>query len=268
MAAFSSKGPNTITPEILKPDITAPGVSVIAAYTEAQGPTNQEFDHRRVQFNSVSGTSMSCPHVSGIVGLLKTLYPDWSPAAIKSAIMTTAVVKDNSGGPIQNASNFRATPFNYGAGHVRPSKAMDPGLVYDLGLKDYLNFLCALGYNKAQIAYFSEEPYACHKHMNLTNLNYPSITVPKLSGSITVTRRLKNVGTPGTYSARIQNPAGISVSVEPNSLKFKRIGEEKSFNVTIKANKSKAANKEYVFGKLIWSDGKHYVRSPIVVKAA
>lgn len=73
----------------LQPDITAPGVSVIAAYTEEQGPTNQIFDERRVQFNSVSGTSMSCPHVSGIVGLLKTLHPDWSPAAIKSALMTT-----------------------------------------------------------------------------------------------------------------------------------------------------------------------------------
>lgn len=73
----------------LQPDITAPGLSVIAAYTEAEGPTNQEYDNRRVPFNSVSGTSMSCPHVSGIAGLLRTLYPHWSPAAIKSAIMTT-----------------------------------------------------------------------------------------------------------------------------------------------------------------------------------
>lgn len=73
----------------MQPDITAPGLSVIAAYTEAEGPTNQEFDNRRVPFNSVSGTSMSCPHVSGIAGLLRTLYPHWSPAAIKSAIMTT-----------------------------------------------------------------------------------------------------------------------------------------------------------------------------------
>lgn len=175
-------------------------------------------------------------------------------------------MEDNSGGPIQNASNFRATPFSYGAGHVSPSKSMDPGLVYDLGVKDYLNFLCTLGYNETLIAAFSQEPYTCNKRMSLTDLNYPSITVPKLSGSITVTRKLKNVGTPGTYSARIQNPAGISVSVKPKSLKFERIGEMKSFKVTIKVNKSKAVDKEYVFGNLIWSDGKHYVRSPIVVK--
>ncbi|KAL3652793.1 hypothetical protein CASFOL_002474 [Castilleja foliolosa] len=89
MAAFSSVGPNSIIPEILKPDITAPGVSIIAAYTQARGPTYEDFDSRHVEFNSMSGTSMSCPHIAGVVGLLKTLHPDWSNAAIKSAIMTT-----------------------------------------------------------------------------------------------------------------------------------------------------------------------------------
>lgn len=89
MAAFSSQGPNVINPEFLKPDITAPGVSIIAAYTGAQGPTNLAFDTRRVKFNSLSGTSMSCPHIAGVVGLLKSMHPDWSPSAIKSAIMTT-----------------------------------------------------------------------------------------------------------------------------------------------------------------------------------
>ena len=66
-------------------------MSIIAAHTEATGPAYGIFDERRVPFNVQSGTSMSCPHVSGIVGLLKTLYPDWSPAAIKSAIMTTGI---------------------------------------------------------------------------------------------------------------------------------------------------------------------------------
>ncbi|RVX08338.1 Subtilisin-like protease SBT5.3 [Vitis vinifera] len=205
MAAFSSKGPNTITPEILKPDITAPG-----------------------------GTSMSCPHVSGIVGLLKTLHPDWSPAAIRSAMMTTARTMDNSMEAILNASYFKATPFSYGAGHVRPNRAMNPGLVYDLNVNDYLNFLCAL--------------------------------VPKLHGSITVTRTLKNVGLPETYKARIRKPTGISVSVKPDSLKFIRSGE-KTFSLTLQAERAGAA-RDYVFGELIWSDAKHFVRSPIVVKAA
>ncbi|PSS16061.1 Subtilisin-like protease [Actinidia chinensis var. chinensis] len=267
MAAFSSKGPNTITPEILKPDITAPGVSVIAAYTGAQGPTNQDFDKRRVLFNSVSGTSMSCPHISGIVGLLKTLYPSWSPAAIRSAIMTTAKIQDNIKEPLINASYFKATPFSYGAGHVQPNRAMDPGLVYDLALDDYLNFLCTLGYNQTQITIFSESPYTCRNPISLANFNYPSITVPNLNGSVTVTRTVKNVGSPGTYRVRVQNPDGVSVSVKPESLKFKKVGEEKRFKVTMKVEEAYKASRGYVFGQLAWADGKHYVRSPIVVKA-
>ncbi|XWS36664.1 hypothetical protein CRYUN_Cryun20dG0104700 [Craigia yunnanensis] len=266
MAAFSSKGPNTITPEILKPDITAPGVSVIAAYTEAEGPTNEDFDKRRVQFNSVSGTSMSCPHVSGIVGLLKTLYPNWSPAAIKSAIMTTATMLDNMKEPILNASNIKAGPLSYGAGHIQPNLAMDPGLVYDLAAIDYLNFLCTLGYNETLISLFSQNPYKCPKPISLANFNYPSITIPNLVGSITVTRTVKNVGSPGTYRAQVQRPMGISVYVKPKKLKFKKVGEEKTFSVTLKVNKASAV-KEYVSGQLIWSDHVHYVRSPIVVKA-
>ncbi|KAE8695274.1 Subtilisin-like protein protease [Hibiscus syriacus] len=266
MAAFSSKGPNTITPEILKPDITAPGVSVIAAFTEAAGPTNLDLDKRRVRFNSISGTSMSCPHVSGIVGLLKTLYPNWSPAAIKSAIMTTATTLDNLNEPILNASNIKAGPFSYGAGHVQPNLAMDPGLVYELATTDYLNFLCTLGYNETLISLFSDNPYKCPKPIDLASFNYPSITVPNLVGSITVTRTVKNVGSPGIYKAQVRRPTGISVYVKPRKLKFEKVGEEKTFSVTLKVKNARAV-KEYVFGELIWSDNVHYVRSVIAVKA-
>lgn len=269
MAAFSSKGPNIVTPEILKPDITAPGVNVIAAYTRAQGPTNQNFDRRRVQFNSVSGTSMSCPHVSGIVGLLKTLYPSWSPAAIRSAIMTSATTMDNINESILNASNVKATPFSYGAGHVQPNQAMNPGLVYDLNTKDYLKFLCALGYSKTLISIFSNDKFNCPRtNISLADFNYPSITVPELKGLITLSRKVKNVGSPTTYRVTVQKPKGISVTVKPKILKFKKAGEEKSFTVTLKM-KAENPTKEYVFGELVWSDeDEHYVRSPIVVKAA
>ncbi|KAL9690644.1 hypothetical protein QQ045_011050 [Rhodiola kirilowii] len=265
MASFSSKGPNAITPEILKPDITAPGVSVIAAFTQAKGPSGEDWDTRRVQYTSQSGTSMSCPHVSGIVGLLKTMYPHWSPAAIKSAIMTTARTRDNMKKPMLNSSHVKATPFSYGAGHVRPNRAMDPGLVYDLTTSDYLNFLCALGYNETAIKAFSDASYTCPRHASLASFNYPSITVPYLNNTATVTRRAKNVGEPGTYTARVKAPIGISVSVIPKRLIFEKVGEEKTFYVFLKA-KGKPIGTSYVFGELIWSDGKHYVRSPIAVK--
>lgn len=73
----------------MQPDITAPGVNILAAYSEAVSPTGLPSDNTRVLFNVDSGTSMSCPHVAGIVGLLKVLHPDWSPAAIRSSIMTS-----------------------------------------------------------------------------------------------------------------------------------------------------------------------------------
>ncbi|KAL3652797.1 hypothetical protein CASFOL_002478 [Castilleja foliolosa] len=267
MAPYSSVGPNSIIPEILKPDITAPGVSIIAAHTQAQGPTNEVFDSRRVEFNSLSGTSMSCPHIAGVVGLLKTLHPKWSPAAIKSAIMTTASTWDNTWNPITNASHFQATPFNYGGGHVQPNRAMDPGLVYDLSTNDYLDFLCALGYNQSLIELFSVNPYSCpKKSISLVNFNYPAITIPWLSSAINVTRKVKNVDkSSGTYRAFVRSPPGISIQIEPKMLKFKSVGEEKVFKVVIRANKIKGDKRGYVFGQLTWCDGKHYVASPIAV---
>ncbi|KAK9155619.1 hypothetical protein Sjap_003099 [Stephania japonica] len=278
MASFSSKGPNYITPEILKPDITAPGVSVIASYTQAKAPTGLDIDKRRVQFNVESGTSMSCPHVSGVVGLLKTLHPDWSPAAIKSAILTTAKTRDNRLKAMLNSSSEQATPFSYGSGQVRPNRAADPGLVYDLNITDYLNFMCGAGYTPTQLqGIYTEKLYKCPKTYNISlDLNYPSITVPSLFGSATVTREVKNVGTPGTYKALIHAPPGILVTVKPDTLTFKTKGEVKKFKVTLHDElagtaKGEIPNKvprDYVFGKLSWTDGKHYVRSPIVVKVA
>lgn len=79
----------SLTSSVLQPDITAPGVNVIAAYSGAVSQSGLPFDDRRVPYNILSGTSMACPHVSGIVGLLRTKYPWWTPAMFKSAIMTT-----------------------------------------------------------------------------------------------------------------------------------------------------------------------------------
>lgn len=280
MAAFSSQGPNIVTPQILKPDITAPGVSILAAFTGLVGPTSLPFDSRRVLFNSESGTSMSCPHVSGIAGLLKALHPDWSPAAIKSAIMTTARVQDNTRKPMSNSSFLRATPFGYGAGHVQPNRAADPGLVYDMGAADYLGFLCSLGYNSSVIETFmgddhrTNTPHACtaRRRPKPEDLNYPSIAVPHLSPSgkpLAVSRRVRNVGAgPASYGVRVDEPRGVSVSVRPARLEFAAAGEEKEFAVTFRARQGLYLPGEYVFGRMAWSDaaGRHHVRSPLVVR--
>jgi len=177
-----------------------------------------------------------------------------------------ARVRDNNHEPLTNSSTEKATPFSYGSGHVRPNRAMNPGLVYDLTTNDYLNFLCALGYNSTQIKTFSNEPYVCpSKPIGIQDLNYPSITVPRLSGSASVTRAVRNVGAPGTYVARVVAPKGITVEVTPSRLEFSKVGEEKKFEVSMKAKAS--GSSDYVFGALIWSDGIHYVRSPIVVNS-
>nr|XP_043611545.1 subtilisin-like protease SBT5.4 [Erigeron canadensis] len=260
MALFSSRGPNKITPEILKPDITAPGVNIIAAYTQEKKPV--------LPYNIESGTSMSCPHVSGVVGLLRNLHPDWSPSAIKSAIMTTAKIKDNAGELMTDETKSAANPFSRGAGDINPNHAMNPGLVYELTVTDYLDFLCSQGYNKSMIQRFSGQPvYECPTNVSIFDFNYPSITVPKLNGTVTITRKLTNVGKPGTYAVHVRKPVGVSVDVTPKLLTFKKKGDVQKFEMTMKPDGPHATH-GYVFGDLTWTDGKHNVKSPIVVSVA
>ncbi|XP_050236943.1 subtilisin-like protease SBT5.4 [Mercurialis annua] len=267
MAAFSSRGPNPLFPGLLKPDITAPGVNILAAFSGAASPSELDIDKRRIPYNVLSGTSMSCPHVAGIVGLIKSIHPDWSPAAIKSAIMTTSKTQASDGKEILDADGKFATPFSYGAGHVQPNIATDPGLVYDLTPSDYLNSLCAIGYNASIIKGFAGFPYVCPPNYTLNDFNYPSFAVPDLAGPVVATRKLKNVGTPGTYTATVVAPAEVSVVVEPTKLTFTKIGQELAFKVTFKPTGT-GAPKDYVFGQLKWSDGKHTVQSPLVMKHA
>ncbi|XP_038904202.1 subtilisin-like protease SBT5.3 [Benincasa hispida] len=190
-----------------------------------------------------------------------------APAAIKSAIMTTANTRDSTMHPILDFTNVEATPFDYGAGQVNPNDAIDPGLVYDTTIDDCLNFLCARGYNNTQLKKFSNKPFVCAKSFAIIDLNYPSISIPKLTidGPVTINRRVKNVGSPGTYVAHVKVPEGIAVSVEPNTLQFNNVGEEKAFKVVFR-HIGQGQHQGYVFGTLIWSDGKHFLRSPIAMK--
>ncbi|PNX63429.1 subtilisin-like protease-like protein, partial [Trifolium pratense] len=95
---------------------------------------------------------MACPHVAGVAALVKGTHRNWSPAAIRSAIMTTSDILDNNQEHIKDiGTGSRATPFALGAGHVNPNRALNPGLVYDVGVQDYVNLLCALNITQKNI---------------------------------------------------------------------------------------------------------------------
>ncbi|XP_020092896.1 subtilisin-like protease SBT1.7 isoform X2 [Ananas comosus] len=281
VAAFSSRGPNAVTPEILKPDLIAPGVNILAAWTGAVGPTGLAVDPRRVEFNIISGTSMSCPHVSGLAALLRGAHPDWSPAAIRSALMTTAYSAYSGAGAgaiLDVATGQAATPFDFGAGHVDPTSAVDPGLVYDLAPEDYLDFLCALNYTSLQIASVAKRPnYTCAaKPYAVSDLNYPSFSVAFATASgdgvgaapatVEHARTLTNVGAPGTYKVAASATAQggtVKVTVDPTELSFAKAGEKKSYTVSFTAPSLPSGSTG--FGRVVWSDGKHVVASPVAL---
>ncbi|MFK8052203.1 MAG: S8 family serine peptidase [Woeseiaceae bacterium] len=269
MAGFSSRGPFFTVPDWIKPDITAPGVNVLAAYApdQADGSQGDLFDY-------LSGTSMSGPHIAGIGALLKEARPDWSPAQIKSAMMTTArqdVVKEDGETP--------ADPFDFGAGHVVPNASISPGLTYDAGLLDYAAASCG---TDSPIP--GATPDVCDFLVNgagfssdTADLNLPSIGIDSIPGEQTVTRTVtavadyKRRGRPSNriqkYTAEVEAPEGFDVTVTPSEIAL-RPGESASYEVTV-SNASAAPN-SWEFGALTWArkNGKGAdVRSPIAVNA-
>ncbi|KAM7479435.1 hypothetical protein LguiA_027648 [Lonicera macranthoides] len=275
VASFSGRGPNGMNPEILKPDLIAPGVNILAAWTDAVGPTGLDSDTRRTEFNILSGTSMSCPHVSGAAALLKSAHPDWSPAAIRSAMMTTASITDNRFQPMTDESTGKpTTPYDVGAGHLNLDLAMDPGLVYDISHTDYVNFLCSIGYGPKTIQVITKSPVNCPMKTPVPgNLNYPSIAAVFSSSSMgvsskTFVRTVTNVGPANSvYRVKVELPKGVTVTVNPGKLVFSEKVTRMRYFVTVKADSKNLVlgDSGAVFGSLSWMDGKHVVRSPILV---
>ncbi|KAL0738359.1 hypothetical protein Bca4012_014569 [Brassica carinata] len=223
VAGFSSRGPNTITPEILKPDVIAPGVNIIAAWTGSSRP-----DLFRQGFSIQSGTSMACPHLSGLAALLKAAHPEWSPAAVRSALMTTANGSGNDGKPILDISNHKpSTPFVHGAGHVSPVSALTPGLIYDLTTEDYLHFLCASNYTLSQIKIIARRDFECdpNKKYRIADFNYPSFAVSINhsrggDGAYRYTRIVTSVGGAGPLPPFGSGPLAIPSSTYRGLLKW------------------------------------------------
>jgi hypothetical protein len=248
-ATFSSRGPLTAGGgDLLKPDVIAPGQDILAAVA----PPGNEGQN----FNMYSGTSMASPHVAGLAALLKNLHPDWTPMMIKSALMTSG--SDVLDGPNTNPLVI----FRQGAGHVAPNSALDPGLVYDAGVNDWLAFLCG--------ATTGVTPSACNAllaagySLDPSDLNVASIAIGTLFGAQTVRRTVTNVGgSMATYTASVTGMAGFTVNVNPSSLTLAP-GASGSFTVTI--NRTTALFNAYTGGQLRWTDGIHTVRSPLVVR--
>ncbi|XP_022737303.1 subtilisin-like protease SBT3.6 [Durio zibethinus] len=262
VADFSARGPSSISPAVLKPDIAAPGVDILAAYI----PVGTE---KGIGYAFLSGTSMSCPHVAGIAALIKTVHKNWSPAAIKSALVTTASQTGTDGSNIAEEGSTRkaADPFDMGAGLVNPNKAVDPGLIYDAGIEDYVQFLCGTGFSSRSVSSLTHTKINCTKsRQNELNLNLPSITIPYLKRKVTVFRKVTNVGpVASVYKATVQAPEGIKLKVKPQILSFNKTTQILPFKVTFFSTQKVYG--DHGFGSLIWTDGKHIVRIPISVRA-
>ncbi|GAB2229583.1 hypothetical protein Droror1_Dr00013830 [Drosera rotundifolia] len=259
ISSFSSRGPQFIAPNILKPDISAPGLGILAGYSRLSSTA--------YNFFISSGTSMATPHVSGTAAYVKSFHPDWSGAAIRSAIMTTAK-------PI--VVNSVENPLDSGSGLLNPVKAVHPGLVYDLSLRSYLQYLCKEGYDSnliAQLYGSGDKPQVkCSDFppaMGKDGLNYPSfhlqLQIDQMTYHAAYHRTVTHVEHgPSTYIAKVKEPKGLHVKVVPNVLVFNHMNEKKDFVVKIRG-KMKVGMPTIAIAMLEWNDGKHSVRSPIVV---
>ncbi|CAD6339217.1 unnamed protein product [Miscanthus lutarioriparius] len=271
ITSFSSRGPSQRNPGILKPDITGPGVTVLAAWpTQVVGPPSSSVNSGPT-FNFDSGTSMSAPHLAGVAALIKSKHPGWSPAAIRSAIVTTADPIDRSGNPILDEQHMPADFFATSAGHVNPVKAVDPGLVYDIAPDDYVRLLCSV-YASRDVSVIARRAVDCSAIRVIPEhaLNYPSISVvfPQAWNSTAnpvavVHRTVRNVGeAPTVYYPYVDLPSSM-VNVEPRSLQFTEANQEQSFTVSVRRGRS--GNAKVVQGALRWASDKHTVTSPISI---
>jgi subtilisin family serine protease len=241
IADFSSRGPSLSNAgDLLKPDIAAPGVAVLASYSKGSfGSTKGR------NFAFLDGTSMAAPHVAGAAALYLGKHPRWSPMAIKSAIMTTATRLRTADGGVSNDY------FAEGAGNIRPDKMFDPGVVFNSSERDWMAYLEGQGVDTG----YGVAP------VDASDFNSPSIAVGKLVGAQVVTRRVTAVKA-GLYQAKV-NLGGVNARVSPSLLLFSRPGQTRTLKITF--SQQTAPLSEPDFGSLRITGRGTVARVPIVV---
>jgi len=249
---FSSRGPSRPEPDFLKPDVTAPGVKIFAGHTPivANGLKGEFYQY-------LSGTSMSAPQAAGVAALLKEANPDWTPAQLKSALTTTA-----QGGVLQEDGVTSAGPFDTGAGHIDPNRAIDPGLVFDATFLEHAAYLCGLDpspYSATDCAILATAGFSPHAR----DVNVASIGIGQLVSGDIVTRRVTNVGPPATYIAAVDDPLGLDIAVSPTTLSLDT-GQTAEFNVSFQRVNAPLDN--WSFGRITWSDDTRDVVSAVAVR--
>lgn len=271
VASYASRGPSRRIPTILKPDIMAPGSLVLGAWPPALPSARMKSDVLYSDYNILYGTSIACAHATGVAALLKAVHPAWSPSAIKSAIMTTADLFDNTFDPIHwiNGKELHsASPLDMGAGQIFPTQALDPGLIYDITAEEYVNFLCSTKLSTPQIWTIIGSDYSCSK--GSLDLNYPSFIVFYPDAKTIVIKEFRrtvtNVGSGASiYKVTVREPANSEVEVSPMTLIFSNKYEKQSYMVIMSYEGHD--DRRVSYGELVWAEenGKHTVRSPIVV---
>ena len=149
--------------------------------------------------------------------------------------------------------------FAYGSGHIDPRKAKDPGLVYDASEEDYHKIWCGISQSINA---------TCNANLMLRQFNYPSMAVQVDMNSafvVSFPRTVTNVGKANSsYVASIKGGAKLHIVVDPNNLQFTSLNQRRSFVVIVRGEGIKSPI-TVESASLLWTDGIHKVRSPVVV---
>ncbi|KAG5029618.1 hypothetical protein JHK87_013132 [Glycine soja] len=271
---YSARGPDPEDSlpheaDIMKPNLVAPGNFIWAAWSSV---ATDSVEFLGENFAMMSGTSMAAPHVAGLAALIKQQFPNFSPAAIGSALSTTASLYDNNGRPIMAQRSYPsidqnlspATPFDMGSGFVNATAALNPGLLFDSSYDDYMSFLCGInGSTPTVLNYTGQNCWTYNSTLYGPDLNLPSITIARLNQSRVVQRIIQNIAGNETYNVGWSAPYGTSMKVSPNYFSLasgERLVLSVIFNVT---NNSSAAS----YGRIgLYGNQGHVVNIPVAHK--